>query len=99
MTVQAEDVYTVSDEVVAREIEGELIIVPLSGGLGDMEDALYTFNETGREIWALIDGRRTVAEIVELLSAEFTCPPGEIDADVAGLLEELVSRRMLRAVA
>ena len=40
--------YKASEEVVAREIEGELIIVPLTSGIGDMEDELFTLNETGR---------------------------------------------------
>ena len=48
-------VYGPSDEIVAREIEGELIIVPLTAGVGDMEEALFTFNETGRAIWERLD--------------------------------------------
>jgi hypothetical protein len=33
--------YQPSDEIVAREIEGELIIVPLTAGIGNLEDELY----------------------------------------------------------
>ena len=36
-----------SEDVVAREIEGEFIIVPLAAGIGDMEDELYSLNESG----------------------------------------------------
>ena len=43
--------YIPSDKIVSREIEGELIIVPLVAGIADMEDELFTLNETGREIW------------------------------------------------
>jgi len=99
MTVNNGDIYVASEEVVVREIEGELIIVPLAGGLGDEEDSLYTLNATGRAIWSKIDGRRTVGEIVAALSDEFDSQSGEIDADVVGLLEELARRRMLRAVS
>ena len=45
-TVSLDDVYTLSQDVVAREIEGELIIVPLISGIGDIDDALYTLNPT-----------------------------------------------------
>ena len=38
--VRMEAVYAPSEDVVAREIEGELIIVPLVAGIGDMEDEL-----------------------------------------------------------
>ena len=35
-----EATYKPSDNVVAREIEGELIIVPLTAGIGNLEDEL-----------------------------------------------------------
>jgi hypothetical protein len=98
MSVTEADIYRVSDEVVVREIEGEIIIVPLSGGLGDMEDALYSLNETGRSIWMRLDGQRSVSDIVSELTAEFEADHDEIEADVVGLLTELKSRRMISAV-
>jgi len=44
MTINRDSVYAVSDDVVAREIEGEIIIVPLVAGIGDLEDELFTLN-------------------------------------------------------
>jgi len=49
-----------SDDVVAREIEGDVIIVPLATGIGDAEDELYTLNPTGQAIWQKLDGQRTL---------------------------------------
>jgi len=43
-------VYLPSEDIVAREIEGEIVIIPLVSGIGDMEDELYTLNETARAI-------------------------------------------------
>ena len=48
--------YAPSDGVVAREIEGEVVIVPLKAGIGDLEDELYSLNETGRGVWRLLNG-------------------------------------------
>ena len=45
-----EKIYSPSEDIVAREIEGELIIVPLVAGIGDMEDELFTMNDTGKAI-------------------------------------------------
>ena len=50
--ITSETVCAPSDDVVAREIEGEIIIVPLVAGIGDADDELYTLNETGHAIWA-----------------------------------------------
>lgn len=88
-------VYRPSEDVVVREIEGEIVIVPLASGIGDLEDELFTLNETGRAIWGRIDGRRTLAAVVGELGAEYEAPEGLIQEDVVGLLQELLDRRMI----
>jgi coenzyme PQQ synthesis protein D (PqqD) len=98
MTISPEAVYAVSDDVVARVIEGEIIIVPLVAGIGDLEDELFTLNETGKAIWDKLDGRRRLAEVIQELAVEYQVAPGEIEADVLGLTAELLRRRMLVAV-
>ena len=84
-----------SEDVVAREIEGELIIVPLAAGIGDAEDDLYTMNETGKAIWARLDGKKTLRAVSAELAAEFNAPEGDIEKDVLGLATELARRKML----
>ena len=97
--IRMEAAYIPSGDVVAREIEGELIIVPLAAGIGDLEDELYTLNETGKALWARLDGKLTLQEIARGLAEEYEAPPGEIEEDVRGLVEELVRRRMLVAAS
>ena len=99
MSIALEDVYKPSDDVVAREIEGEIIIVPLVAGIGDMEDELFTLNDTGKAIWDQLDGQRSLADVVAAIEAEFEgAEDGAIERDVLGLVAELVERRMLVAV-
>lgn len=88
-----------SEDVVSREIEGELIIVPLVAGIGDMEDELYTLNDTGKAIWEKLDGKRSLKEVAEELKAEFEAPAVEIEKDVIGLVEELLKRRIIVEVS
>ena len=95
--VRINGVYHPSENVVAREIEGELIIVPLTSGFGDLEDELYSLNETGRAIWRLLDGERNLAQVVDLLAAEYQAPVDKIQQDVVGLVEILVGRGILDA--
>jgi hypothetical protein len=90
-------VYAPSEDIVARSIEGELIIVPLVAGIGDLEDELYTLNETGKAVWDRLDGKKKLKEVLAELSAEFDAPAGEIEKDLMGLVEELVRRRILVA--
>jgi hypothetical protein len=90
-------VYFPSEAIVAREIEGEVIIVPLTSGLADMEDDLYTLNETGKAIWKLLDGRNKAKDIVESLSREYGAGAGDIEEDIIGLLSELLTRKIIVA--
>ena len=93
--VDLNSVYAHSEDVVAREIEGELVIVPLVSGIGDIEDELFTLNETGKAIWRKLDGKKTLEAIVEDLSKDYEGDEGEIAADVKGLVEELLKRKMV----
>jgi len=88
-------IYSPSDHVVAREIDGVLIIVPLSSGVGDMEDDLFSLNETGTAIWKLLDGQKTINEVVSVLTEGYQAEPKEIERDVLGIIAELLKRKML----
>ena len=92
--IDLDSAYRPSEDVVARDIEGELIIVPLTSGIGDMEDEIYTMNETVRAIWERLDGR-SLRDVAEALKAEFEARPVEIEKDVVGLASELLKRKML----
>lgn len=93
--VNLTNIYVPSDEVVAREIQGEFIIIPVTSGVGNLEDAIFTLNETGRAIWDRLDGKMSLEKVVENLSAEWEAPAEEIEKDVIGLMAELLKRKML----
>jgi len=96
--VTLDSIFVPSEDVVAREIEGELIIVPLVAGIGDAEDELYTLNPTGHSIWRILDGKRTLRDIAVLLAKEFDAPMADLEKDVLGLVNELTKRGMLSVV-
>jgi hypothetical protein len=97
--VRIDAVYAPSDDVVVREIVGELVIVPLAAGVGDLEDALYSLNETGRAIWEQLDGQRSLRQVIAELSQAYDAPTEEIEQDAIGLVGELLRRRMLVEVS
>ena len=93
--LELDKAYIRSEEVVDREIEGELILVPLTAGIGDMEDELYTLNETGKAVWKKLGAQTTLREVASNLAEEYRAEPGEIEGDVAGLVGELVKRKLV----
>ncbi len=92
-----ETICTPSEDVVAREIEGEVVIVPLVAGIGDADDELYTLNETGQAIWQKLDGQRTLKDVAASLVSEYNTPLADIESDVLGFTSELTRRGILTA--
>jgi len=93
--IAMKDLFEPSEDIVAREIEGEIIIIPLVAGIGDAEDNLYTLNPTGRDVWQLMDGKNTVQDAVNILAERYTASAVEIKKDVLGLLSEFLERRFV----
>lgn len=93
--ISLQDVFKPSDDVVAREIEGEFLLIPIASGIGDMEDELYTLNESGRVIWDKLDGVKTLAEIKAELAAEYDAPEEQLEADLLNLVRELAVRKII----
>jgi len=95
MDITLDQTCITSEDVVARIIEDELIIVPLVSGIGDMDDELYTMNETGRTIWSRLTGEKTLRGIANDLAEEFSAPQEVIEKDLLGLITELIRRKMV----
>lgn len=93
--ISLDAIYQLSEDVVAREVQGEFLIIPITFGIGDLEDEIFTLNETGRAIWDNLDGKKTLKEVAKDLSRDFEASFEEIEKDVLGLAAELLKRRML----
>ena len=93
--VNSNSVYLPSEDVVAREVQGEFIIIPIASGIGDLEDEIFTLNESGRAIWNSLDGKKSLNEVAKSLVSDFDCSAEEIEKDVVGLAQELLKRKML----
>ena len=90
-----ERIYAKSRDLVEREIEGEIIIVPLTSGIGDLEDELFSLNKVGKDVWARIDGKKPVRNIVEELLELYQGDREKLTTDVLGFLDELEKRKLI----
>ena len=82
---------------VTRSIAGETIIVPVSSRVGDL-DAIYTLNDVGSRVWALVESPTSVEEIVAILCDEYEAPRDQIADDLVELLRELQSNGLIDLV-
>lgn len=56
----------------------------------------HGINDMGCLIWELLDGQRTVDDIVLALEDEVEDPPPDLAGDVVGFLESLSERDLVR---
>jgi hypothetical protein len=94
LVIDLNAVYVRSDSLVTRDLAGEKIIVPVRGKVGDL-NSIYTLNEVANSIWSLLDGQRTVAEIVRLLGQEYEVDASTLADDVSRVLDELSSEGLI----
>lgn len=81
-------------ELVTRRIADETIIVPVVGGVGEL-DSIFTLNDTGSHIWGLITAPITVQAIVDDVARTFDAPRDRIEADVIEFLEHLAAAGLI----
>jgi hypothetical protein len=82
--------YWKSEDVVARSVRGERILVPISGKIEDL-DSLYTLNETAAAIWDAAEDGSTLDEIVACVLETYEVSVDEARRDVRRVLTELVA--------
>lgn len=81
--MKADAVVKVADEIVATEVDEELVILNLRDG------TYYGLNRTGRRVWELARKPRRVEEIVRHIAREFGVAEEQAREDVLELIEKL----------
>jgi hypothetical protein len=89
-------VFRHNDSLVARDLAGEKVIIPIRGKVGDL-GSIYTLNGVANEIWNLLDGERSVSDIVNRLQQEYEVDPATLAADIRRLLDEMQQEGLIVA--
>lgn len=97
MVLEPNSVYAHGDSIVTRDLAGEKIIVPVRGKVGDLNN-IYTLNAVANDIWNLLDGKRTVAQIVAQLEQEYEVDSATLSNDVTRTLDELSGEGLVKKV-
>jgi len=87
-----------SQAVVARDIGGETLIVPVRGKVGDL-GSIYTFNGTGTLIWKLLERPSTAMELAIRVAQEYEVEAEKAEQDVGEFLEDMKSAGLVEVHA
>lgn len=82
-----------ADGLAVRRIGKETIILTESG------EELHTLDETGSFVWFAIDGERTLAQILDMLCAEYEVSRAQARADLRVFIDVLREKEIIRLIS
>jgi hypothetical protein len=83
------------DDVILREIAGEVFLVPIRGRLADLQE-LFVLNPVGEWIWERLDGSRPTTALADDMARAFKVERDEAAADLEAFVAELDEAGLLR---
>lgn len=95
MTIDLNKRYRISENVIAKEIEEELVIVPVRSGIGDLDAEMFGLNQTGIAVWNRLDGTLSPNNIIRQLTAVYSASHDEIRSDVTELMTQLLEKGLV----
>jgi hypothetical protein len=82
----------VADDVVFRDVDGEVVIFNLGSGI------YFGLDEVGARFWRLIDERRTLSSVLGALREEFDAQDDVLERDLLHLAGALLAKGLVVAV-
>ncbi len=98
IAVQADVRFIRNRDVVSRQIEGELVIVPIRRGVGDL-NSLYTLNPVGSTLWDFMTEEHTLPEMVHRVCDEFEVTSTQAMADIQEFLGSMLEEKLIQPIA
>lgn len=82
--------FTVSSEVVAREVGGEMVLLDLASG------QYFGLDPVGTRIWELLSAcPQTLKQLCDAIEAEFDAPRERIEQDLLALAAQLSEQELI----
>jgi hypothetical protein len=91
-------VYRPVEDVVQRNIGGEVFLVPVRGHLADLQD-LFVLNEVGSWLWERFVSGAIAEDLTQAVVAEFEVTEEQARADVRIFLAHLLEAGLIEEVS
>jgi len=89
--------YERSQDLVSRSVAGETLIVPVRGGVGDL-NSIYTLRNVSQLIWQMVGEGRNFGEMVEGIMQEYDVQIEKAEQDLDRFLDEMLSEKLIHRV-
>src|SRR5882672_5127929 len=97
MTVSENTKFRRSTTVVSREIASETLVVPIRGGVGDL-DSIFSFNPVGSDLWTLMEKDTSLGEMASWVVAHYEVGRDQAFEDIRNFVNELLSAGLVNPV-
>ncbi len=87
--VKMNEIPICKDGIEVRELGDEIIIISVDGKY------MHTLTDTGRFIWELIDGERTVDSILDIICKEYNVNKDQAKLDLLSFMNMLITKKLI----
>ena len=84
----------IKDGYILKSVAGSNVVIATGVERMDFR-GIITFNDTGAEIFNMLNGTYTVEEIIEKLAKDYEIPYDVAEADVMKLIEKMRSQGLI----
>lgn len=91
MEICLKEIYKKDPEAISKIIDGEIVLLPLGEEVGIQDLGVFHIlkNKTAIYIWQLIDGKRTVGQIKQMVLKRFQVEPQKAESDILDFFNHL----------
>ena len=86
--MEIESLFHLKSKFVTREVGDELIVVPLSANVAQMNE-LFTLNETAKVIWENLNEGTDMSALIQTITDTFDIDRQTAEKDIAVFLQTL----------
>jgi hypothetical protein len=86
--------YRKNEDVIARQIAGETLLVPIRGDLAGMQ-RIFALDKVAEYIWQQLDAETTLEAIRDGVLANFDVSMEQAEADIGGFIAELLEAGLI----
>jgi hypothetical protein len=80
---------------ISKVIDTEVFLAPAQDNMVDLED-IYILDGVGTRIWQLIDGKRSVKQIKEIVAKEYEVGLQQIEDDLSKIFKQLEKKNCIK---
>ena len=87
--------YQKNSLTISKMIDSEVFLIPSQDNLVDLEN-VYILDGIGTRIWELIDGKRSVKQIKEIVAKEYEVEPQQLEDDLSTIFKQLEKKSCIK---